>query len=264
MRQEGKVFRFEFKQIDSSKIKAASYQRLIKTRKVKKIVENFDQNLVHVVKVSFRDGVYWDFDGDHTVVSCKEHNGGKDLAIWCKVFYDMTYEDEAYYFAKQNGYSSLPTKNETLRARHEAGDSEQLKAYELILRCAGFEVDYSDAPSLDKTPRCHATLFGYFEKDRESFIDMIDILQSVWYGEKTAFNITLLSGLFKFIVEYQRVPNYNLKTLKKQLSKKSPSQVVKACRETADTGEYKRARVILKMYNQGLRKENRLVDTFDV
>ena len=104
MRQEGKVFRFEFKQIDSSKIKAANYQRLIKTRKVKKIVDNFDQNLVNVVKVSFRDGVYWDFDGDHTVVSCKEHNGGKDLAIWCKVFYGMTYEDEAYYFAKQNGY----------------------------------------------------------------------------------------------------------------------------------------------------------------
>lgn len=264
MRQEGKVFRFEFKQIDSSKIKAAAYQRLIKSRKIKKIVEDFDQNLVNVVKVSYRDGVYWDFDGDHTVVSCKEHNNGKDLAIWCKVFYDMTYEDEAYYFAKQNGYSSVPTSNETLRARHETGSDEQLNAYELILRCAGFNIDYTDAPSLDKTPRCHATLYGCFEKDRDAFIDMIDIIQSVWYGEKDAFNRTLLGGLFRFISEYHRDPNYRLKTLKKKLGDKGLQKVIEACKKTADTGAYKYARVILKIYNNGLRQSNKLKDDFAV
>ena len=94
MRQRGKTFEFKFMQINTREIKAADYQRIPDMKRVREIASKFDWNLVNVVKVSYRDGQYWDFDGDHTVLACKEHNGGEDVCIWCKVYYGMTYEDE--------------------------------------------------------------------------------------------------------------------------------------------------------------------------
>lgn len=259
MRQEGKVFEFEFKQIMSNKIKAAPYQRFVKNNKVKTIVDDFDENLVNVVKVSFRDDTYWAFDGDHTVVSGLKHNNGKHFPVWCKVYYGMTYEDEAYYFSKQNGYSSIPTVNETLRARHEQKNDAIVNDYEFLLECVGWNIDYANGSSLEKTPRCHASLFKYFERDREAFIDMIDVLNSAWGGDRTCFNTTVMNGLFRFIVVYKN--KYDLKLLKKKLSTKNIKDIVRECKKSKDDGVWKNARVILKIYNSG-KTPKKLTDDF--
>ena len=61
-----------------------AYQRNFNVNRAKKIAEEFDERIANEPKVSFRDGRYFVFDGQHTVAARKFLNGGEDLPIKCK------------------------------------------------------------------------------------------------------------------------------------------------------------------------------------
>ena len=271
MRQRGKRFEFEFKQIDTSKIKAADYQRTPDTKRVKEIASRFDWNLVNVVKVSFRDGVYWDFDGDHTVLACKEQNGGKDLCVWCKVYYGMTYEDEAYYFSMQNGKSKEPKLNEKLCASHKTGErflelekyyGVDLKEYERLIKNAGFECDFKTGSSIENTPRCHKTLLDAYKTNKDAFVITLNTISTAFNGQSMGFNQNLVKGIFLFVNEYMNDRNWSRKRLEKVLKVTEPKQIITNAKVSVNTGKFRYARQILLLYNKGLLKENKLVDRF--
>ena len=212
MRQRGKVFDYAFKRINTADICAADYQRIPDMNRVKEIASKFDWNLVNVVKVSYRDGKYWDFDGDHTVLACKEHNGGKDLCIWCKVYQGMTYEDEAYYFAMQNGKAKDPTLNETLYATQKTNErfielgnkykrynGLDRKKYERCIENAGFKVDYKTGTSVFNTPRCHQTMLNAFQKNERAFVSTLNMISASYNGIPQSFEHNLVKGVFLFI-----------------------------------------------------------------
>ena len=94
--------------LDTSQIIAPreNYQRPLRSERVKLIVKSFDERIANEPKVSFRDGKYYVFDGQHTIDARKVMNGGKDLPILCKVYMGMNEEEEALLFAKQTGESA--------------------------------------------------------------------------------------------------------------------------------------------------------------
>ena len=55
--------------LDTSQIIAPRehYQREIKNERVKRIVKDFDERIANEPKVSYRDGKYYVFDGQHTI-----------------------------------------------------------------------------------------------------------------------------------------------------------------------------------------------------
>ncbi len=61
------------------------YQRRLNNSRVARIVAEFDERIANEPKVSFRDGTYYIFDGQHTVMARKQMNGNKDLPILCAV-----------------------------------------------------------------------------------------------------------------------------------------------------------------------------------
>lgn len=67
-------------------------------------------------RVSCRNGVYYVFDGQHTIAARKVLNGNVDIPILCKVYNGLTEQDEAFLFATQNGEESKPTPGERMRA----------------------------------------------------------------------------------------------------------------------------------------------------
>lgn len=76
------------------------YQRSRKEKnRIAEIVANFDERIANEPKLSYRDGHYNCFDGQHTIAARKAINKGKDLMIRCKVYYEQTLEDEAFLFA---------------------------------------------------------------------------------------------------------------------------------------------------------------------
>ena len=101
-----------------------SYQRPTEPERVREIVSQFDPALVNLVKVSARDGHYYVFDGGHTLAALRKVNGKKSFPVLCKVYYGLTYEDEAILFAKQQGNAKKVGIPYKLRALEAAGDLE--------------------------------------------------------------------------------------------------------------------------------------------
>ena len=83
--------------IDSSKLEVPrnTYQRDQKLRQIKDISKDFDERVANEPKVSYRDGRYFVFDGQHTIAARVHRNGGDPLPILCKVYFGMTEKEEA-------------------------------------------------------------------------------------------------------------------------------------------------------------------------
>ena len=106
-----------------------AYQRKLNTERVAKIVAGFNERIANEPKVSFRDGHYYVFDGQHTIVARKHMNGNNDLPILCKVYYGMTEAEEALLFAMQTGYSAALTPSARLRANLRGEDKASGEFY---------------------------------------------------------------------------------------------------------------------------------------
>lgn len=85
-----------------------AYQRKLNTERVAKIVAGFNERIANEPKVSFRDGHYYVFDGQHTIVARKHMNGNNDLPILCKVYYGMTEADLSGAAAQDVSSASTP------------------------------------------------------------------------------------------------------------------------------------------------------------
>ena len=107
-----------------------AYQRKLNAERVAKIVAGFNERIANEPKVSFRDGHYYVFDGQHTIVARKHMNGNNDLPILCKVYYGMTEAEEALLFAMQTGYSAALTPSARLRANLRGEDKASGEFYE--------------------------------------------------------------------------------------------------------------------------------------
>ena len=104
----------------------SAYQRELDPIRVRKIAAEFDERIANDPKVSFRDGHYYVFDGQHTIAARKLRNGGEDLPIRCKVFYGLSELDEAILFAQQTGASAQLTAGARLRALVYGRDPDAL------------------------------------------------------------------------------------------------------------------------------------------
>ena len=66
------------------------YQRNLNANRVKRIAAEFDERIANAPKVSYRDGHYYVFDGQHTIAARKLLNNNCDLNIVCKVYSGLT------------------------------------------------------------------------------------------------------------------------------------------------------------------------------
>ena len=85
---------YEYKRMPAAWLETDfSYQRKIDSARVDRIVNSFDPRLANEVKVSFRDGKFYVFDGAHTLSALKRIHGEDSFMVDCKVYYGLSYED---------------------------------------------------------------------------------------------------------------------------------------------------------------------------
>lgn len=113
------------------------YQRHLNASRVKRIAAEFDERIANAPKVSYRDGHYYVFDGQHTIAARKLLNNNSDLNIVCKVYSGLTEQEEALLFAQQTGISAPLTAGAKLRAKIHGGDPEAI-AFQSATQRAGF------------------------------------------------------------------------------------------------------------------------------
>ena len=198
---------FEFITISSKMLESdTSYQRRIDDSRVKRIVENFDSRLVNPVKVSFRNGRYFVFDGAHTLAALKEINKFDNFMVDCMLFHGLTYEDEAYLFALQRGESKEVATAARLKALLFSND-ERACDFRSRTEAAGFHLSPSGRTASKCTLGCVAKLWKIYESDSDLYSDTLALLMEVWRGETWSLNANIVGGMAMFIQAYRKELN---------------------------------------------------------
>lgn len=253
---------YEYRTINSKEICVDPlYQRDLSDAKVGKIVKSFNPYLVNAVKVSYRDGRWWVFDGQHTIAALKAMRGGKDCAVECKVFYGLTRLDEMNLFIAQNGASSPVQLREKMRALYNNGDPDVTGMVKLA-ESAGFIVDFKSSDSQRRIRSVSALFNAYKALTTSEYMTMLEVIMGAWKGTPESTTTEIVSGMAKFINTYSsQMDSKALKSFVKQLSVKSPSDIVRYGKAIGAGGSARYARAILSVYNNN-RSSKRLEDKF--
>ena len=100
------------------------YQRSLSPTHVALAAENFDLRQINPVKVSRRNGVCYVFNGQHTIETVAAVSGSRDTPVWCMVYDDMDYLEEADTFANQQRFVRQLTPYDIFKANIEAQNND--------------------------------------------------------------------------------------------------------------------------------------------
>ncbi len=198
------------------------YQRPEDNPRVAAIAANFDERVANEPKVSLRNGRYYVFDGQHTVLARKVLNGGNDLLILCKVYERLSEEEEAYLFAMQTGKATFPTPGQRMKALLYAKD-EEIIAFKKATESAGILIDLNGSLS-DEHMRCiNTALYEYRHIGEPLYIEALSLIREAWNAEKASLKNEIIKGICRFVKLYHG--EYNHSRLIKCLSDVSPCDV---------------------------------------
>ena len=85
------------------------YQRNLSIKHVQRAAANFDLYQINPVKVSRRDGINYVFNGQHTIEIVALVSGSRETPVWCMVYDDLVYTQEADNFCKSDEICQIVT-----------------------------------------------------------------------------------------------------------------------------------------------------------
>ena len=103
-----------------------NYQRNLSLRHVEKAATNFDLYQINPVKVSRRNGINYVFNGQHTIEIVALVSGSRETPVWCMIYDDLNYTQEADIFANQMKYVKPLLPYEIFMANIEAGSEKRI------------------------------------------------------------------------------------------------------------------------------------------
>ena len=176
-----------------------NYQRPLSEGHIRKALEEFDVYQINPVKVSRRNGVNYVFDGQHTIEIVASASGSRDTPVWCMIYDDLVYTEEAHIFADQKKHVKPLVPYETFFAHIEAGDAKQ-KLIEATVNSYGLAISGKHAPN---TICAVSTLERIYDKYGEEVLDAtIRLAAATWEGETNSFSGNILMGIARIIAAY--------------------------------------------------------------
>ena len=229
------------------------YQRNLNANRVKRIAAEFDERIANAPKVSYRDGHYYVFDGQHTIAARKLLNNNCDLNIVCKVYSGLTEQQEALLFAQQTGVSAPLTAGAKMRAKIRGGDPEAIAFLNATNR-AGFGLSFAQSHAKWKIA-CIATAFAEYRKHGEHiYTDALRVLAEAWEGDIDSLRAEVLQGVTQFVALYDH--EYDPIRLIRQLQRTSPVAIYRSGQAMTGPNYQKYMLQILKAYNGSSRTKS--------
>lgn len=178
-----------------------TYQRELFSPRAKEIASKFDERIANEPKVSYRDGKYYVFDGQHTIGARVLVSGDKDIPIKCKVYYGMDEQEEALLFAQQNGISAPLTAGARMRAQIFGKDSEATAFYAANVSI-GLALDFDHNRGLDRIG-CIKTAFNAYKRiGEERYMEAMKMLKAAWDGDPDSFRTENIIAITYFVDRY--------------------------------------------------------------
>ena len=225
-----------------------NYQRRLSEDHIRKALEDFDVYQINPVKVSRRGGVNYVFDGQHTIEIVATKSQSRETPVWCMIYDDLEYKEEAQIFADQQKHVKNLLPIETFVAHIEAGDDKQ-KMIEATIKSYGLSISQNQ-----KTNSICAvsTLEKIYDKYGRNVLDTtIRLAVLTWEGELNSFSGSILMGIAKIINVYGDTLNEEI--FKDQVGKMSVKSLVRNAKERRP-GALGYAEAMVIAYNANKRK----------
>lgn len=244
---------FEIKVLRPSQLRTDPlYQRALDIKRVERIVKEFNGDTFNEPKVSYRDGIYWIFDGQQSTAAWRKLHNGEDKPLTCKVYKGMTWVDECDAFIRQNGLAKDPTTNDKLRAAYNERTPDVVDMVEKATLC-GFTVDFV----ISKTPTRIVAVSNLFRAYKtlgaDVYLDMLTAIKEAWYGDMDAVSAPIISGMAGFYKTY--FGNFKHADLVASLKRITPAEIIRNGKSFSHRSSTY-AREIVKQYN--IKRRNRL------
>jgi hypothetical protein len=254
--------KYEYRQINSKFIVSdTDYQRLLKTERVKKILNEFNPMKVNPPKLSLRDGKHYVWDGQTTTTVLKHMNGGNDLMINCLVYCGLSKEDEGWLFVTQDNGKTKVSGNDKIKASYTLKLNESDVQMVDIARSLGLVIDFSGSNGVNKII-CLATLkYIFLHTDTETYKNILTVAKESWFGQPDSFIGEILKGLYIVFSVYK--DEINVSTMIKQLRNKTTPNAIQARgnNNLSLKGFSRYAIEIIEVYNHNLVTKNKLDKT---
>ena len=202
------------------------YQRMLSESHIRRALEDFDVYQINPVKVSRRGGVNYVFDGQHTIEIVAAESGSRETPVWCMIYDDLMYKEEAHIFADQQKNVKKLTPYETFVAHVEAGDAKQ-SMIKTIVESYGLFVTMKQKPN---SITAVTALEWIYDKYGQSILDStIRLAIATWEGEQYSLSGSMLKGVARILATYGE--SINEEIFREKVGKTSVKQIVRTAKE---------------------------------
>jgi hypothetical protein len=220
------------------------YQRNLSMIHIRRMATGFDLFQINFVKVNRRDGLSYVINGQHTIETVAAVSASRETPVWCMVYHDLTYEEEARIFANQQKYVKGLSPYEIFIANIEAGNDDQLLIKDLVesygLTLSSTKVSCSI---------CAITsLVQIYAKYRFHVLDRtLRLLVGSWEGDPLSLSGNMLRGVARLVVAYGELMKDDI--FCDRLGKVSAREITRNAKEKRE-GSLGFAEAILSVYNR--------------
>ncbi|MCL2662665.1 MAG: hypothetical protein FWE83_04960 [Oscillospiraceae bacterium] len=245
---EAYIPKVHFEQIPIKNLVAhQEYQRNLSESHIRRTVENFDLHQINPVKVSRRDGINYIFNGQHTVEIVAIVSGSRDTPVWCMIYDELIYEQEADIFANQQKFTRSLKPYEIFMANIEAGNDEQLIIKSLV-EFYGLTISPGKSPggicavgTLEQIYQNH----GFHVLDRA-----LRLCIGTWEGDEHSLTSNMLKGVTHLVVAFGDSMRDDI--FKEKVGAYSSRDIGRTARERK-AGSMGYAEAMLEIYNKKMR-----------
>lgn len=223
------------------------YQRNLSLGHVRRVAANFDLLQVNPVKVSRRDGINYVFNGQHTIETVALVSGSRDTPVWCMVYHDIEYEDEADIFANQTKFIKPLTPYEIFLANIEAANDKQLiikglvESYGLFIGYSRTQGGICAISALEYT----YDKYGYHVLERA-----LRLCVGTWEGDAVSLSANMIKGLARIVIAFG--DELKDEQFVDKLGRFSAKEILRTAKERR-AGSIGYAEAMLLLYNQRMK-----------
>lgn len=203
-----------------------AYQRNLSQNHIARAAAAFDPRQINPIKVSRRDGINYVFNGQHTIEIVALASGSRETPVWCMIFEDLEYTEEADIFANQQKYVKPLQAYEVFMANVEAGNDDQLMILSLIESYGlsfGLQKGHCVICAVSTVEDIYIK-YGYHTLSR-----VLRLIIATWEGDLNSFSANMLKGVTKLVVTYG--DSLNDEVFKEKLGSISIKQLTRTAKE---------------------------------
>ena len=223
------------------------YQRNLSWGHVKKAVDNFDLNQINPIKVSRRNGTNYVFNGQHTAEIVAAVSGSRDTPVWCMIYDELDYEQEADIFANQMKNVKPLSPYDVFNGHCQAGNDKELLIKGLV-ESFNLQVSSKTGPGLICAVGALESIFDKY--GYEMLEKVLGLIIMTWEGEQKSFSANIMNGMARFLYSYQDKVSETV--FKEKLGIISIKELTKTAKERK-AGSLGFAEAMLIYYNKRLK-----------